>query len=120
MHDLSLLDEFLAESRDHLEQVERDFMAMQENPQQADSDSIHRIFRAVHTVKGSSGFFGLTRIGALAHAMESLLDLVRSGSQTMDRMRLDALLAGVDALNALLADVHNSNGMDTQEIERQL
>lgn len=120
MHDLSLLDEFLAESRDHLEQVERDFMAMQENPQQADSDSIHRIFRAVHTVKGSSGFFGLTRIGALAHAMESLLDLVRSGTQTMDRMRLDALLAGVDALNALLADVHNSNGMKTQEIERQI
>lgn len=120
MHDTTLLDEFLAESRDHLEQVEKDFMALQENPGLADPECINRIFRAMHTVKGSSGFFGLTRIGSLAHGMETLLDKLRSGTLVLDRNLLDHLFTGIDTLQVMLADIHNSNAMDNCALEQRL
>ena len=76
----SLMDEFLGESREHLERTENDLALLEREGEDPDGELVRRIFRAVHTIKGSSGFFGFVRIGSVAHAMESLLDRLRSGS----------------------------------------
>ncbi|HSQ41856.1 MAG TPA: Hpt domain-containing protein, partial [Fibrobacteraceae bacterium] len=120
MPEESLLDEFLSESREHLSGIEQDFMLLEQDPDHPDSEVVNRIFRAVHTVKGSSGFFGLTRIGSLSHAMETLLDRIRENKIKPESPILDVLLEGLDRLGALLSDVENSNNQDTRALENRI
>ena len=64
----------------------------------ADGDTVHGLFRAIHSIKGGGGAFGFTRVVALAHAMETLLDLLREGEVALDPALLTLLLQGADAL----------------------
>lgn len=114
----SLLEEFLEESREHLARMELDFLLLEKG--EHTPDVINRIFRAVHTVKGSSGFFGLVRVGGLSHAMESVLDSLREGRLQADGALLDLLLEGLDRLQALFADLEHSNEFDTWDLEERL
>lgn len=114
----SLLEEFLEESREHLARMEQDFLLLEKG--ECTPDVIHRLFRAVHTVKGSSGFFGLVRIGSLSHAMESVLDSLREGRLLADATLLDVLLEGLDRLEVLFADLEHSNEADTWDLEERL
>lgn len=65
--------------------------------------TVDRIFRAVHTVKGSARMLGFEPISRLAHALEHLLDELRQGRRTLDRPLIDGLLRGGDAILALAA-----------------
>ena len=120
MPEISLLDEFLSESREHLAQVEKDFMALEKGGSATDPEVLNRIFRAMHTVKGSSGFFNLKRIGGLAHVMETVLDRMREHIVLPTPEVLDTLLSGVDRLNAMLADIGSSNAQNTAELEKKI
>ncbi len=71
--------------------------------QRADGETIHALFRAIHSIKGGGGVFGFARIVALAHAMETLLDLMRDGSVTSDAVRVGLVLRGTDILADLMA-----------------
>lgn len=65
---------------------------------------IDRIFRAMHTVKGSARMLGFESVGRLAHALEHCLGELRAGQRALDRPLADALLRGGDAILALVAD----------------
>ncbi|NKC31266.1 chemotaxis protein CheA [Falsiroseomonas selenitidurans] len=69
----------------------------------ADAETVHALFRAIHSIKGGGGAFGFERLVRLAHAMETLLDLLRDGALAMDAGRHALLLRGADALADLLA-----------------
>ena len=69
--DEEIFREFLVESGENLDQLDRDFVALESDP--TASDRIAGIFRAVHTIKGTSGFLGLPKLEALAHAGERVL-----------------------------------------------
>lgn len=116
--ELSLLEEFLEESREHLSRMEQDFLELEKGDQ--NPELINRIFRAVHTVKGSSGFFGLVRIGSISHAMESVLDGLREGNLETTPKMLDLLLEGLDQLRILFSDLEHSNEVDTWDLEERL
>ncbi len=117
--DASLLNEFIAESREHLSSVESDFILLEKNIESPDSELLNRIFRSVHTIKGSAGFFGLTQLSSLTHVMENLLSQLRDGKLKITTNMLDALLNGIDILNSMIDDVNNSNEVDISEIESQ-
>ena len=68
-----------------------------------DEDTVHALFRAIHSIKGGGGAFGLHRAVGLAHAMETLLDLLREGAAILDGALVALLLRGTDALADLLA-----------------
>jgi two-component system chemotaxis sensor kinase CheA len=68
-----------------------------------DGETIHALFRAIHSMKGGGGVFGFGRIVALAHAMETLLDLMREGAVPSDPARVMLVLRGADILADLLA-----------------
>lgn len=68
-----------------------------------DADTVHALFRAVHSIKGGGGAFGLDRVVGLAHAMETLLDLLREGELAMEPPLIALMLRGADALADLLA-----------------
>ncbi|WP_439598648.1 chemotaxis protein CheA [Falsiroseomonas sp.] len=68
-----------------------------------DGETVHALFRAIHSIKGGGGAFGFERLVRLAHGMETLLDLLRDGTLALDQGRVALLLRGADALADLLA-----------------
>lgn len=104
--DEGILAEFLAESFENLAQVEHDLVALERDPE--DRKRIGGIFRAVHTIKGTCGFFGLKRLEALAHAGENLLSRLRCGEIVFTPALADTLLRLVDALRAILSAIETT------------
>ena len=72
-----LLREFLVESHEHLDRMETDLVALEAKPD--DEEALARVFRAVHTIKGTCGFFGMPRLEGLAHAGENVLTKLLGG-----------------------------------------
>jgi len=112
----SILEEFAAESLEHLERVENDILALFKGDVSADCERIDRIFRSVHSIKGAAGFIHLVQIANLAHAMENLLDGLRSEKVKPDQYAADMLLEGTDMLRVMLHDTVHSNDADISQI----
>ncbi|MCL2878549.1 MAG: Hpt domain-containing protein, partial [Acidobacteria bacterium] len=110
--DLEILAEYVEESRGHLEHAEKIFVEIQKAGN-APPESINDLFRAIHTIKGSAGFLGLTAISTLTHAMESLLDDLREGALSLTPAISEALIEGTDMLNNMFDDIARSDSFDT-------
>lgn len=101
--DIDLMREFLVESRDLLASAEESLLALEADP--ADPEAVNVVFRAFHTIKGTSGFLGLEQSAELCHHAESLLSKVRDGSIAFDPDIADVSLRSVDLLGAILGEV---------------
>ena len=95
-----LTKEFLAESAEGLDRMERCLTEFEKRPD--DAELLHEIFRSVHTIKGTTGFLGFKRLEKLAHAGEQLLDLLRNGKLTANSWVISGLLQLMDGLRAIL------------------
>ena len=95
--------EFLAESYENLDQLDRDLVALEKDP--AARATLDSIFRTVHTIKGSCGFLDFSKLEALAHEGENLLGLLREGRLLLDVDIASALLAMVDGMRQILAHI---------------
>ncbi|WP_454279647.1 chemotaxis protein CheA [Sphingomonas sp. Marseille-Q8236] len=95
-----LLQEFIAETRETLEALSGEIVAWEAAP--ADRARLDAIFRFVHTVKGSCGFLDLPRLARLSHAAEDVLAAVRDGQRVPDTALVDAVLAIVDRIGAIV------------------
>jgi two-component system chemotaxis sensor kinase CheA len=98
-----LTREFLIESQEGLDRMERCMTDLEERPQ--DAELIGEIFRSVHTIKGTTGFLGFKRLETLAHAGENLLGLLREGKLTANRPIITGLLQLLDGLRAILKTI---------------
>ena len=98
--DADLLREFLAESREHLDNIEQGVLVLEQQP--ADAEMLNTVFRAFHTFKGGAGFLNLIPINRLAHILESLLDLARQGKFTIASPTIEIILRGRDVLKQFL------------------
>jgi two-component system chemotaxis sensor kinase CheA len=107
-----VVGEFLVESYENLEQLDADFVALEKNP--SERETLARVFRTIHTIKGTCGFLAFGRLEALTHAGENLLSRLRDGVLTLDSEMTTALLSMVDAVRVMLADIENtgSDGVD--------
>jgi len=101
--DSDLLREFAAESREHLDNIEKGILVLENNP--ADGETLDIVFRAFHTFKGGAGFLNLVPINQLAHVLESLLDLARQHKLTIDERVIDLILRGRDTLKRFLDEI---------------
>ncbi|MBU0910738.1 MAG: chemotaxis protein CheW [Proteobacteria bacterium] len=106
--DDAILDELIIESKEHLENIEPNLLTLEKEGGKVSAEIINTIFRAIHSIKGGFGFYGLKNIQALSHAMESVLMQVRDGKMAISPSMTDALLAGVDKLRTMLDDVKAS------------
>ena len=119
MSDESLLQEFVAESREHLSSIEPDLLILEQEGAGAGQEIVNRIFRAIHSIKGAAGFFGFEALKRLSHIMESVLMLVRDGKLAPSPEVVEPLLQGVDKLNAMIDDIYESDSVPcSEEIER--
>jgi two-component system chemotaxis sensor kinase CheA len=98
-----LTREFLIESQEGLDRMERCLTDLEERPQ--DAGLIGDIFRSVHTIKGTTGFLGFKRLEKLAHAGENLLGLLRENKLTANREIITGLLQLLDGLRSILKTI---------------
>ncbi|MBF0444876.1 MAG: chemotaxis protein CheW [Magnetococcales bacterium] len=110
--DDALIAMFIQESNEHLETIEPDLLILEEKGKDTDPAIINRMFRGVHTIKGTSGFFGLSNISNLSHTMENLLGKIRENVIIPTSEITDSLLAGMDKLTQMIGDVPNSESID--------
>ncbi|MEE7548439.1 chemotaxis protein CheA, partial [Xanthomonas sp. Kuri4-1] len=102
-----LLQTFLAESRDLLEDMERNLLEAERG--EAGPDAVNAIFRAAHTIKGSGGLFDLAQLVGFTHVVESVLDLVREHRIVLDIDLIALLLACCDHIRALVEAAADSS-----------
>ena len=99
--DDDMIDLFFDEASERLEDLAGKLVEIERRP--GDADLIRDLFRDLHTVKGSSAMVGLGPVNQLAHAAEDLIGQVRDAGRAVDGPVVDALLAALDALRAMLA-----------------
>jgi len=115
-HD-EILAEFILEAREIIDRLDGDFVRLEENP--GDQALVGNVFRGLHTLKGSSGFFALKRLERLSHAGESLLGKIRAGQATLDFDKSTRLLEMNDILRSIIEGVeanHIEPAGDDQEL----
>ncbi len=101
-----ILGEFVIEAGEILDQLDIDFVQLEKNPDE--KKLIENIFRGMHTLKGSSGFFAFKRLEKLAHACETLLSKVREGQIALNQEMVTTLLEGFDALRIIITVVSDT------------
>ncbi len=101
-----LVKEFLVESFEALDQLDRDLVTLEQHPR--DRELLARIFRSIHTIKGTCGFFGFSNLGGICHVGESLLSLLRDGTLVLDSERTSALLKLIDAIRQILSRIEST------------
>ena len=100
-----IIDEFIVEAGELTEKAIQDVVVIENNP---DEEIINSIFRAVHTVKGTSSFLGFGTLSTLAHRSEDILGMVRKGNIAPDHAVGDALLEALDLIKTLLEEIKES------------
>lgn len=112
-----IIQEFLAESYENLDQLDQDLVALESDP--SSHALLSSIFRTVHTIKGTSGFLGLDTLEKVSHSGENLLAELRDGKRVMDRPTTDVLLLLTDVLREMLGAIEagkSDSSVDSSEI----
>jgi len=101
---------FLEESEDQLREWEEALLALEKTP--TEKELIDKIFRAIHTLKGSAGFVGFEELQKVAHDLESGLQEIRDGKRQVNKSSLDILFEGLDICQKLIESFGESKQYD--------
>ncbi len=104
--DAELVADFLVEAREHLSQIEGQMLLLERDP--SSMEVIHAVFRAFHTIKGLAGFFDFRIVQAVAHEVETLLDLARNEKLTVTAPIVDVVLESGDFLQNEVAAIEHA------------
>jgi two-component system chemotaxis sensor kinase CheA len=114
--DPALVQEFITESEELLQSMDQDMVQLESTPE--DDELLNRIFRALHTIKGTSGFLGYDPIVTLGHRAEDVLNALRRHEIKITRQLMDALLASRDQLGKMLNDLRAGSLKQQYPIEK--
>lgn len=117
----ALKNEFLLESFENLSNIDQELTQLEKDP--ADKELINSIYRTVHTMKGSSGFLGLSKLQDVTHNAENLLDGIREQKIDVNDKIIDLLLKTFDVCNFILKNIESSNNegdIDVEPLKRVL
>lgn len=110
--DKEMLDDFLVNADELLEQLTQSMLELESDP--GNSESVESIFRAAHTIKGTAGMFGFRAIEKLTHVMENTFDRIRKGELAASPALMDGLLAALDRVRGCFESLKEGN---TAELE---
>jgi len=105
-----IVDDFVVETNELVEQLNEDLLLLEE--QVDDDELVNRVFRAFHTIKGTSGFLDFTTCVNVAHAAEDILNKVRNKTLKPNSYTIDVLLETVDWIKGFVTDVANREEKD--------
>lgn len=106
---------FVEDCLEHLGDIETSLMDMEAAGDHQDPELVNRVFRAAHSIKGGAGMLGLDNTKALAHKLENVLHMVRSGEIQVSKELIGVLLGGFDRLSELVGNVAESESMSIDE-----
>jgi len=106
---------FLAEGREHLQELNLAVVSIEESPD--DPATVDEIFRIAHSLKGMSATMGFSGMAALTHEMEDVFELLRQRSGGLERVAIDVLFQCLDALSAAVESIDNTG---SEEIQPQI
>ncbi|MCL2721370.1 MAG: chemotaxis protein CheA [Treponema sp.] len=110
----SIINDFITEAKTHINIIETAFV---ESPSIADDFGLLKIiFRAAHSLKGTAGFFSLSKIVTVSHELESIFSRIMNGSLNIDDELTDKMLQGVDCLKALVDNMQNDDGINIDSL----
>lgn len=120
MRDPEALGEFLAESWELLDSLDRELVLLENDA--TNSKILNSVFRVMHTLKGNAGFLALGAIEGVAHVCESLLERARDGESRLDPSAFDLLFKAADQLRShfLLLEKEGDEGHENEELIREL
>src|SRR5579871_1000681 len=98
-----IIKDFLIESKENLDRLDQELVQLESDP--TSRELLDSIFRTIHTIKGSCGFLGFSRLEKVAHAGENLLSKLREGQLTLNSEITSGLLAMVDAVRRMLGEI---------------
>jgi two-component system chemotaxis sensor kinase CheA len=101
-----IVREFLVESNENLDSLDRELIQLEKDPQ--NRDTLASVFRMVHTIKGTCGFLGFTKLESVAHVGENLLSRLRDGDLILNPEITTALLRMVDVIRQILRSIETS------------
>jgi two-component system chemotaxis sensor kinase CheA len=107
-----ILQDFISESSEILEELENDLVELEDRKD--DEELINKIFRAVHTIKGSSSFLELDKMSAVSHHTEDILNRLRKKDMEVNDGIMDILLEYVDVAKNIILDL--KSGKDTTDV----
>ena len=113
-----LIRDFLTETTESIGQVDNDLVALEQRPD--DGELIGRIFRLVHTVKGTCGFLGLSRLEKVAHAGENVLGRFRDRSLAPTEASIGLVLKAMDCIKAIVVGIEQADGIEAAGDDSQL
>ena len=114
--DDEILQDFLVEAGEILEQLGEQLVELEQRPQ--DADLLNAVFRGFHTVKGGAGFLALHAMVAVCHRAEDVFNILRQGDRILDPGLMDMFLRVLDILHEQFAQI--TNGQDPSEADPEL
>ena len=103
-----VIKEFLVESYENLEQLDRDLVALEKNP--SDQETLASVFRSIHTIKGTCGFLDFSKLESVTHAGETLLSSLRDGKLLLSHEITTELLSMLDAVRQIMGSIETDGG----------
>jgi two-component system chemotaxis sensor kinase CheA len=113
-----LVKVFMEESEDEIRELESGLIRLEEDKE--DEDTINRVFRAAHTIKGSAGLVGFDSVSNYTHTLENILDRIRKKDLTITKKLISTMLASVDFLKRMIATSSEGEDVDKKEIEQSV
>ncbi len=117
MSDSEIVKEFLVESYENLDRLDRDLIALEKDP--GNGEILASVFRTIHTIKGTSGFLAFNKLESVTHVGESLLARLRDGLLTLTSEITTALLAMVDVVRQMLGNI-DATGSEGERNDQEL
>ncbi len=114
--DPEILRDFITESRENLQLSEEAILKLESNPQ--DSESVNKVFRAFHTIKGTSSFVSLNIISEFSHHAENMLSRIRDGKAVFNSLYADLSLKAIDVIKEILIEVEKALDDSSYKIKK--
>ncbi|WP_137167744.1 chemotaxis protein CheA [Salinimonas lutimaris] len=113
--DEDILQDFLVEAGEILEQLQEQLVDLENNPE--DSDLLNAIFRGYHTVKGGAGFLSLTELVEICHGAENVFDVMRNGQRSLTPELMDVILRATDVVVEMFERVKAREPLEAADAE---
>lgn len=114
--DVDLIQEFIAESIEHLDSSEAQLLTLESDPR--NEEALNAVFRAFHSIKGVAGFIDMLHVQEFAHKSENLLDVARKGEIELSGPAMDLTFEAVDMIKTLIGDITDAIAGDGQIIKQ--
>ena len=119
--DEEIIQEFLNETNEGLQQLEIDFVTLEKEPQ--NTDILNSTFRVIHTIKGTAGFLGFKNLGAVSHKAEDVLNKLRKSELNLSTDIMDTLLSAIDTIKQIVDEIEQCSkdtSVNTEVINNKL